>query len=331
MKRSTLLSFLLGTVLAPHGLAQEAPQAVPEPAPVEERKEEAPLPGHPAELEVKITPSRKVSVPKNGMNRRLNSVVARDTRGVASEVRTFAFSNDAFGVSPGQRPLMIRSSRADAKMMDQLSDDLMVMTRILDKTVAEKAVGFQPAKAAGIDILTLGAALPSSGRAIYVDDYGVIFTLSVNMPLKAEPKVEEVVQKEPVRRGPWEETRHELFGSGPRRTIKRWQPSAWRQFDQDEVDAFKATLLETLRNATNIRHLKPTDMIAVVVRGTPQAEERDVRLQLETKGDDEQMTVQETANPESTLVLRVQKMDLDRAVSGRDSGELKKSVRISIY
>jgi hypothetical protein len=69
----------------------------------------------------------------------------------------------------------------------------------------------------------------------------------------------------------------------------------------------------------------------VVVRGTPQGEKRDIKLQLDGNKFNENGAAEETSNPESTLLLRIQKMDLDRAVNGRDSGELKRSVRISIY
>jgi hypothetical protein len=328
MIRSTILPLTLCGTLISHCAAQDAPQSAAQASTQTAESAQA------VTAEETSTPPLK----KESKSSTRRSVVTR-ARGVP-EVRTFTFGNDAF---PGQRygteafggqrgrPLMIRSSRADAKAMEQLSEDLTVMTRLLEKAVVEHGGGLHPRKAAGIDIVTLNGGMPNAGGAMYVDDYGVIFTLSVNMPLKAEPKVEEVEPKEPKRHGAWEETRSELYG-GQRRRVLRWQPSAWRQFDQAEVDAFKTALIETLREATNIRHLRPTDMIAVVVRGMPQAEQRDIMLQIEGKGNDENKVLEESSSLESTLVLRIQKADLDRTASARDSGgELRKAIRISIY
>ena len=323
MKRSTLLSLALGGTLISLCVAEDPVPKVepalrqpPDPEAVPVGQGLAPVESRSA------TSKREASISATAKKRNMG-VVTRNGR--MPEMRALSFSNDAFLEQRSSRPLMIRSSRADVKVMEQLSEDLSVMTRLLEKAVAEHS---DPPRAANIDIITLGAGMPNSGRSMYVDDYGVIFTLSVNMPLKAEPKVEDVKPKEPTRKGAWEETKGELF-SQPRK-VKRWQPSAWRQFDQEEVDAFKAALVDSLREATNIRHLKPNDMIAVVVRGTPQAQEREIKLQTEGTVTTEDVVIDETV--ESTLVLRIQKMELDRAVGGgRDSGELRKSVRISIY
>ncbi len=333
--KSTALSAVLLSAVLIMSTAQDAPAPASQTTPAEPEPAVVPDP-KPLEPELRnVSPivefgnsqPRRIEVkPGASANRKSSASITRNGR---TEVRAFAFNNDPFG-GQKRRPLMIRSSRADVKAMDQLSEDLTVMTRLLEKAVMEHGGGFHPRKAGGIEILTLNAGMPYAGGAMYVDDYGVIFTLSVNMPLKAEAKVEEVQPKEPKRRGAWEETRSEIYG-GERRRIMRWQPSAWRQFDQEELDAFKNTLIDSLREATNIRHLKPMDMVAVVVRGTPQAEEREIRLQIEGNGKDEVVT-EESSNPESTLVLRIQKADLDRAVAGsKDSSDLRKAVRVSIY
>ena len=330
MIRSTAIVSLaiLGALLL-RGTAEDAPQPLAQPAQLRTQLAQPGQPAQPLEIEANaIQPRREIK------EIRSTAVANKRTGQVSRTPRTVvAFGNNAFVTDQPTRPLMIRSSRADLKQMDQLSDDLTVMARILDKAIAEHTGGPHPIKqAGGIDITILNAGLSSSTQPMYVDDYGAIFTLSVNMSLEAEPKVEKVEPKEPRRRTAWAEAHSELYGQP--RMIKRWQPALWRQLDQEEMDAFKAMLVETLREATNIRHLKPTDMIAVVVRGMPRSEEQDVRLQLEHKGDKgaENAPVEETANPESTLVLRITKMDLDRAVaSGRESGELRKTVRISIY
>lgn len=258
------------------------------------------------------------------------AVVSQNVRR-GPEIRAFSMQNDMFGGQQVKRPLMIRSSRADARAMDQLSEDLIVMARILDKTVADHGDNSHP-KAAGIDILTLAAAGSRASRTMYVDDYGAIFTLNVNMPLKAEPKPEETELKESTRKGAWEDTRNELFGQKRKPGNKRWQAAPAREFDQGEVDELKNALIDALKNATNIRHLKPSDLVTVVVRGAAYAEhEGEVALQFEGNAENETLIVEGPVASESTLVLRVTKMELERSSAGKESGDLRKSVRISIY
>src|SRR5687767_12523377 len=124
MNRTTLLSLILGGTLVPHCLSQELVQTAAQPASVQPAQVQAP--GQVAqrdqgfELEVTAPAPRKES--SKNSNKRSPSIVTR-ARGVP-EVRTFSFTHD--GPRPS-RPLMIRSSRADTKAMNQLSEDLAVM------------------------------------------------------------------------------------------------------------------------------------------------------------------------------------------------------------
>jgi hypothetical protein len=323
MKRLILgfAPFVCGMALT--ALGQANPTAVLEAAAAEPSATSESIPSDPGA--VKATPPKPGGHPSNK-----RAISAQNRR--TAELRAYAINNEVFGGQRASRPLMIRSSRADPKVMEQLSQDLTVMARILEKTVAEHTEGFQPPKAAGIDILTLAGSAARSARTMYVDDYGAIFTLSVNMPLKPEPKPDEVAEKETKRKGAWEDAWNEVYGQKRRIVTKRWQPNPGREFDQGEVDVLKTSLVDALKNAANIRHVKPTDMITVVVRGTPFAEqEGEVSLQLEGNSETETVIVDGPANPESTMVLRINKLDLDKAINGRDSGDLRKNVRISIY
>ena len=80
-----------------------------------------------------------------------------------------------------------------AKVRDQLREDLLVMCRILEKAARDHLSDHH--KAAGIDLFTFGGN--RSVRTMYVDDYGLVFTLNVRVPLRNEAKAEEPVRKEP--------------------------------------------------------------------------------------------------------------------------------------
>ena len=115
-------------------------------------------------------------------------------------------------VADGKRvnhPLIIRTGKSDPRATDQLREDLAVMSRILDKTAEERGESYH-AKAAGIEIL----ALSSGGRfarTLYIEDYGVIFTVNVGIPLRGESKADADDEKEAVSTEEWEEARQNIF------------------------------------------------------------------------------------------------------------------------
>ena len=120
----------------------------------------------------------------------------------SAEIRAFSFSDDSLRVN---RPLIIRNGKVDAKLRDQLNEDLLVMCRIIEKAAHEYLADVH--KAAGIDLLALGGG-NRSVRTIYLDDYGVIFALNVRIPLRNEEAADEPAVKEIGVDEEWEETKN---------------------------------------------------------------------------------------------------------------------------
>jgi hypothetical protein len=229
-----------------------------------------------------------------------------------AEIRSLAFSDSSLRAS---RPLVL-SQKQTAKTRDQLRMDLLVMCRILEKAAREQISDVH--KAAGIDLLALSGA-NRSVRTMYLDNYGVVFTLNVRLPLRNQAAVEEPEVRE-ASNEEWEETRNELFGQ--KRRVRRVTTAHRLQYDETDVQELKRELLDALKNAVNIRNLQPNDSVTIAVIG-PNEFEGEV-LQIESiKGDEPRRitvpafeTIEDTdvqAGNESMMILSVQKKDLDEA------------------
>ena len=163
--------------------------------------------------------------------------------------------------SPG-RSLVIRSSELDPNEQANLEEDLVVMSHVLEKTVGS-FLRSQPqgSSVLGVNVVFAGGQNPT--RALYLEGYGALFTLSVGFPLLPSPKsVEE--KENPSADSTWNEARQEVFG-------ERWEGKGFivrgEEYDERKVNTLKDSVLEALKNATHIRGLKADDSVTVCVFG----------------------------------------------------------------
>ncbi len=159
-------------------------------------------------------------------------------------------------------PLVLQFDSAGEKTLAAMDEDLAVMTRLLEKAVERGLDEDVPPDKMGIRMwATYGGR---SVRALYLEGFGALFTVKVNVPLLGSAPAE---KKEPEKReSEWEDTRRELRGlpaAGAAET--RGTPPV--EYDAAQVEALKKELLRTLKNASNIRNLKPNDFVAVTVFG----------------------------------------------------------------
>jgi hypothetical protein len=250
------------------------------------------------------------------------------------EAKTFTFNNDfVLDRSRFARPLIIRNEKTEGKVMDQLREDLTVMSRILEKSVAEFKDDHQ--EAAGIALMLHGGA---PIRAMYLEGYGVVFTVNVNIPLKAEPKAGEAEEKDNKGANEeWQEARNEVFGQ-KRRFDTRKDRGAHREFSAAEVDEVRNSLTDALRNATNIRNLNANEWVTVVVRGrggndldaVAMGEGGNFRVEPNGKA-----IIWDTGSTEeaglSTMVLRIKKSDVDNLSKKEKTDELRAQISVTTY
>jgi hypothetical protein len=276
---------------------------------------------------VPVNPGTPGSKPKRSSKNTTQAVPRRGT----SEIKTFSF-NRAFSSERLTRPLIVRSGKADPKTTAQLQEDLAIMSRILEKSAADYKDDHE--EAAGIPILALGGG--KGIRAVYLEDYGVLFTVNVNIPLQPEPKMESIDNKPPgAANEEWNEARNELF-PGP----GRGQRIARREFDPHQFEEFRDSMIDDLRNAANIRNLRESDWITVVVRGRNPAAEVDGTVDLIVRSGygtgDAYRPVEvgrtDVLTESSTMVLRIKKGQLDEFARKKGSAEeFKPKISLIVY
>lgn len=182
-----------------------------------------------------------------------------------------------YGLEKASKPTSPEQVTAEKWRLEiqQLDEDLTVMSRILQKAV-EQEMGTQ-AEERALGIVVSGT---KGGRppATYVQNHGAIFVLNVPFPLSGPDKTN-VAQEKPASDSTWEETRNELFdsqrraesvlfpgGLGESTVIQSVSdaPEAI-EYDAGRVEALKRSLILALKSGVNIRHLGSKDLITLVV------------------------------------------------------------------
>ncbi len=166
------------------------------------------------------------------------------------------------GSSEEVPPVLVEFSAIDEKTLAALSEDLSVMGRILERTL-ERGLKDDPPEVMGVPMVFTGSS--RSVRAMHVEGFGALFMIKVDFPVLGPPKAEAPAKKtEPPADTEWNRTRDELFG-GPEEGEAGSKPT----FKPEQVEALKRELLTSLKEAANIRNLRPEDYVGVSVFGAP--------------------------------------------------------------
>lgn len=180
---------------------------------------------------------------------------------------------DMLGGAPQPRTLVVRSTEKDAKNISTLEEDLNVMSRIFSKALTEKNGEDDTVTAMGMSIKTLTQSYQAGVQNLYLDGYGALFMLHVRFPLLAppEPPKDDESSKE-SKDSTWEETKRELYGPkeplGASGRVFFSKDKGREPFDAKRVARLKDALIESLKNASNIRNLRPEEFVTVVVIGS---------------------------------------------------------------
>jgi len=213
--------------------------------------------------------------------------------------------------------LIVLSSSADAKAQPNLQEDLAVMSHILDKAIDDKFGSEQPLrKAMGVELFFSPDA--GSLRNSYFEGYGALFLLRVNFPLLPPPAKTETQKEEPPVTSAWEEARQEVLGApgapGP-------NPAPAEPYSEEKVNRLKTALFDALKNAANIRHLKPDEGVTLCVFGGSKSDvdQANVVRQSSAGGRGEWMVLQNVGTPPraTILTLRAKKADIDAFAKGQ--------------
>jgi hypothetical protein len=251
----------------------------------------------------------------------------------------FAFNSS--GRNPNQ-PLVLRTSDADATTVSNLQEDLSVMSRIVTKAV-EREVGRDGGHEAALGIVL--STLPGGRhpQSLYLEGYGALFLVNVKFPLVAPPtKEDEKAEKSPDTT--WEQTRREL-NNQKAGTLRVWNINpagdAPVEYQAEQVETLKKELIETLKNASNIRGLKPEESVTIALVGSrsgagvtrvKQTTNRNTGRNIRKN---ERVTLTDSARGagrESVLTIRAKKADIDAYAKGTlDLSEFTKRTSTTAY
>jgi hypothetical protein len=235
-------------------------------------------------------------------------------------------------------PLVVGSPGEDG---GAIREDLNIMSRIFSKAIQQSVERDRSDVAMGIVLSSLpGGRRPES---IYWQGHGAMFLLNVKFPLApTAARNEEQIEKKPD--SAWERTRRELYGPkepGRMPGVLGFGQNKPVAYDGDKVETLKTALLDALKNAANIRGLRPNDEIVIAVTGTASgaASKAVTRVKVEGEGPRTRKEVrvesgvsQTTGEPRATtLVIRAGKADVDAWAEGKLSPtDFRKKVNITV-
>jgi len=221
----------------------------------------------------------------------------------------------------GTRLLVLPPPAAAPDVLTEAREDLMVMSRILSKAIRDDQGGSK-------DWFDMGLVVRPGAQpydAMLLDGYGAVFFLNTAFPLVApESKAADSTDATLERDTTWERTRRELAGDGPETDSgtdalalhERLQflTPGWESYDADKVARLRESLINALRQGTNLRHLQARDWVTVVVSGPAPAPQGQSRQKKTRKPADE-------IGAGSLLTFRVSKGVLDDVAAGRLSAD----------
>jgi len=169
-------------------------------------------------------------------------------------------------------PLFVVPAREmTVEELTEISEDITVMGRILENRLRQ--ANLLP-DAQGLEaFITRGyrAAFGRDGnlpRHMYLQGYGVVFAINVDLPLAPGPHVETEELAEPADEGDpvWVRTREELYQ--PQRSKRRSATEeAAPKYSAERLETLKGTIIDALVHAANMRHLSADEAIVVTITG----------------------------------------------------------------
>jgi hypothetical protein len=286
--------------------------------------------------------------------------LAQARAGEAGRTFTRHMTGMAHRSGGASRTLVLPKDATDAKALADMEEDLNVMAHILDK--AADSGSDKPGRAMGIPVFVrFGGDSPQN---IQIEGYGALFLLNVNFPLLPATEKEGEVNAKEKNNSEWEQARREMsqpssgmaeafvaMGESFDRGDFLWGGGAPAPYAADKVEELKNNLIAALKNAANIRKLKPDESVTVVVTGTAPGSGRTSKTSGQGSGkagrsyvdpttglpvtEEEEVVAAGPSGERSVpakLVVRVRKSDADAFQNGKLSlDEFKKKVTVMIY
>jgi hypothetical protein len=249
-----------------------------------------------------------------------------------------------FGIAMGagsraSRSLIIPKDDMDPQAMAAAEEDLNVMAVILNEAVDEKPDDDR--KVMGIDIF---GGFSSGARNILIEGYGAIFMLKTRLSLTPPPDRKEESKSKESTSSEWEEARRRLYGTAEwereiHKSLKHLPGGSPAPYDEDKVNELKNDLIDSLKNATNIRGLKGDNLVTVVITGPSFDGGRDsfaVRLDSIVRraaGEVHRVEHEERSGDgrRGSIMIQAKKSDIDDFAKNGNKEAFRKKVKVRVY
>ena len=161
--------------------------------------------------------------------------------------------------------LVIPSAEMKVENLAAITEDMSVMSRIFDKQLSQSNV--QTAR--GRLLVDINPFLGRGNRtteAIYLEGYGALFLMKINMLLSAPPEAQKKEKTKEETDPVWSQMRQEMYEPEETRgSRKNDRPE--EKYDAEMVETLKTNLIKTLKHATNIQALEPEQLVILTIIG----------------------------------------------------------------
>ena len=186
-------------------------------------------------------------------------------------------SSQRTGRSSGYRPaiapfadrqvLVVPAAEVKAEDLVEIMEDMQVMSHILDERFKET----RRVQGVFTDFGDFFGRDNRTTEAIYLQGYGVLFSMEVNFTFSPSPKPQEQQAEQTTESvdSTWQRARQQMFSSEDSR-ISGGLGSA-EEYNSQMVEELKRDLITTLKHAANIRGVQPDEWIILTVIGGRQS------------------------------------------------------------
>jgi len=169
----------------------------------------------------------------------------------------------AIAPTAGRKVLVVPAAEVKAEDLAEIMEDMQVMSHILDERFKET----RRVQGAFTDFGDFFGRDNRTTEAIYLQGYGVLFSMEVNFAFSPPPKPQGQETKQPAENvdSTWQQAKRQVFSPGDPRS-SRGSNSA-EEYNSQMVEELKRDLITTLKHAANIRGVQIDEWIILTVIG----------------------------------------------------------------
>ncbi len=228
--------------------------------------------------------------------------------------------------SGGGAVLVIPAAELKVEDLAAITEDMSVMSRIFENKLSQARL---TTGRASLFVVLAPFSGHNSGtiEAIFLEDFGALFLMKVNVLLSPPPEAPEEKETEEEDTDPlWTQMRQEMYAPEEADRRRRTGDRPEEKYDAEKVEELKETLIKTLKHAANIRNLKPDESVVLTVigkAGQPAASATG-RLLREDYGSRYIISTSRAGTGSfspTVLTIRAKKSDIDALAEGKLSFE----------